>query len=212
MFTCSGLCIPEIKYAKRKTAILRWLFFMGRCSCAEVRITVSARNICCYNRHMMNTVCTVCGKRFYAKPSHKAKGWGKYCSKECQYKGQSTGKRLACATCGKVVYKTVTAQKRSISGEFFCSGSCQTVWRNKQYSGERHANWTNGKSVYRKIMQRKNVPEICEKCKTDDNRILAVHHKDKNRENNAPDNLIWLCHNCHYLVHHFKEESEGFLT
>lgn len=160
---------------------------------------------------MSDVSCTICGNTFYAKPSHVAKGWGKYCSKKCQYKGQSTGSIIPCAVCGKKTYKNITDQKRSQSGNLFCSGRCQTIWRNKQYSGEKHANWTNGKSVYRDIMKRKNTPAECEKCKSRDYRILAVHHKDKNRENNNPYNLIWLCHSCHYLVHHFKEESVGFL-
>jgi len=30
---------------------------------------------------------------------------------------------------------------------------------------------------------------------------LGVHHKDGNHSNNNPDNLQWLCHNCHVRKH-----------
>jgi predicted HNH restriction endonuclease len=47
---------------------------------------------------------------------------------------------------------------------------------------------------------------VCVLCKVSDKRILAVHHKDNNRKNNKVENLVWLCHNCHILVHHFGED------
>lgn len=161
---------------------------------------------------MPNIQCTVCNQEFYAKPSHITKGWGKYCSKTCQYKGQSTGTVLPCHSCGKPTYKTSTDQGRSASGLYFCSKSCQTKWRNSLYSGNKHGNWTTGESSYRQILSRADTPKICKKCETTDSRVLAVHHRDKNRNNNDISNLMWLCHNCHFLVHHYAKESEGFLV
>jgi RNase P subunit RPR2 len=79
------------------------------------------------------------------------------------------------------------------------------------YIKERHANWKNGEASYRHILKREDRKLVCEKCSTVDARVLAVHHKDKNRKNNKPENLIWLCHNCHFLVHHFANESQGFI-
>jgi len=155
--------------------------------------------------------CAICSNTFYAKPSHIAKGWARYCSKNCQYKGQSTGSMLPCNTCGKPTYKTLTDLRRSKSKLFFCSNSCQTSWRNTRYSGIKHSNWTTGESSYRQILGRADIPKECCKCHTKDTRILAVHHKDKNRDNNTLVNLMWLCHNCHYLVHHYEDESVGFL-
>lgn len=31
--------------------------------------------------------------------------------------------------------------------------------------------------------------------------ILGVHHIDKNRANNTPENLMVVCPNCHSLLH-----------
>lgn len=157
--------------------------------------------------------CAVCSNEFYAKPSHIKQGWGKYCSKKCQYESAKTGNVVKCFTCGNSVYRSVKEQLRSQSGNYFCSKSCQTSWRNSQlYIGSNHSNWTTGESSYRQRLLRSQTPKFCQKCQTNDSRVLAVHHKDKNRSNNELGNLAWLCHNCHYLVHHYSDEAVGFLT
>ncbi|MDB5182531.1 MAG: hypothetical protein JWO47_315 [Candidatus Saccharibacteria bacterium] len=156
--------------------------------------------------------CQFCKANFYAKPSHIKKGWGKYCSKLCQSSSKKTGNMIDCFICKKPTYKNLRDQQRSVSSKFFCSKSCQTIWRNTQYSGDKHSNWTGGKSSYRVALLRSSLKQACGKCTITDKRVLAVHHKDKNRWNNDLSNLMWLCHNCHYLVHHDKREAEGFLV
>ena len=162
---------------------------------------------------MPRVACETCDKVFYAKPSHIKKGWGKYCSRQCQYLGQKTGKSYPCFVCRKPAYKTPKDLARSKSGRFFCSKSCQTVWRNSTlYVGKNHGNWNGGTASYRSILTKTNAPQVCAKCSCVDKRVLAVHHKDRNRKNNAVSNLTWLCHNCHFLVHHFKTEANGFVV
>lgn len=155
--------------------------------------------------------CLACNSLFYGKPSHIKKGWAKACSKECRYQIQKTGKIVPCYQCGKETYKDKSTLRRSDSNKFFCDKKCQTIWRNKLYTKEKHANWTTGKSSYRRILLRENRSLVCVKCSNKDSRILAVHHRDKNRDNNNSENLTWLCHNCHYLVHHYEKESVGFI-
>ena len=158
------------------------------------------------------TNCLICSQDFYIKPSRLLKGWGKYCSKQCNYRGQKTGKTAPCNTCGKDVYRNTAERSRSKSGKYFCGKSCQTIWRNsKLFTRENHANWKGGESSYRDFMRRTSRDKFCTRCETSDTRILAVHHRDRNRQNNSPSNLIWLCHNCHYLVHHYAQEARGFL-
>jgi endogenous inhibitor of DNA gyrase (YacG/DUF329 family) len=48
--------------------------------------------------------CKICGKEFYVKPSHQRHGWGKYCSRECQHKGQLKGEFISCAICQKKIW------------------------------------------------------------------------------------------------------------
>lgn len=157
--------------------------------------------------------CVNCSVEFYAKPSWIKKGWGKYCSQICNHEAQKKGILVDCRTCQKQTYKSLREQKRSKNGAFFCSKSCQTIWRNaKLYSNEHHVNWRGGKSSYRQRLLKSDIPQICSRCAIEDIRVLAVHHKDKNRLKNQFSNLIWLCHNCHYLVHHFKDEAKNFMV
>jgi|SRR3989344_760487 len=97
--------------------------------------------------------------------------------------------KVNCAICNKEVYKTPTNLKGFKSQKFFCSKSCQTKWRNAQYIGPKHLNWKDGRSAYRSVMSRNNIPPICSCCRTEDKRVLAVHHVDENHLNNDMKNL-----------------------
>jgi hypothetical protein len=151
-----------------------------------------------------NKKCNICGKPFYVKPYFLKKGHGKYCSRECQFKGQLKGKFVECDECGKTVWKMPHDIRHSVSQKFFCSKSCQTVWRNKLFSGPNHPFWTGGLDKYRIVLIENNIPMICKECGLDDKRVLVAHHKDGNRKNKDVNNLEWLCRNCHYLAHNRK--------
>ena len=159
--------------------------------------------------------CKICKINFYAKPSWLKKGWGKYCSQKCQREGQKTGKVVSCFICGKGTYKTGKGLKGSKSKKYFCNKSCQTIWRNTiEFIGPKHPNWTGGNSseIYRGILKRTGRKEICMLCKTKDKRILVAHHIDHNHHNNKSENLMWLCHNCHFLVHHHIQEGKKIMV
>lgn len=149
--------------------------------------------------------CLICHKEFYGKPYFLKIGQAKYCSQVCMRIGSRTGKIMNCHACGKEVYKTQKALKGSKSKTYFCTKSCQTKWRNSVFIGPKHANWKNGRHSYRSVMLRNKVPKICKLCKNEDSRVLAVHHIDKNRGNSNLSNLVWLCYNCHFLVHYHKD-------
>lgn len=152
--------------------------------------------------------CKICKKEFYTKPSHLKRGWGKYCSPKCQYKGQLKGKFVYCSLCGKKIWRMPKRIERSKSGKFFCSKSCQAIWKNKiLHTGKNHPNWAGGETIGREILERSNKKMICENCGISDKRVLMVHHKDGNRKNNKITNLIWLCHNCHHIVHNYKNKK-----
>ncbi len=155
--------------------------------------------------------CKVCSNSFYVKPSWVKIGYGKYCSLKCKYEGRKTGRIISCSMCGVQVYKSGKALRGSKSKKYFCSKSCQTKWRNLEFVGNKHANFINGNSSYKSILNRHKILKICAFCGTKDARILVVHHIDKNHQNNELKNLIWLCHNCHFLVHHDNVEEQKFL-
>jgi len=158
--------------------------------------------------------CKICKKSFYAKPHWLKLGWGKYCSESCQREGQKNGKIVKCYICDKDTYKTERDLRRSKSKKYFCSKSCQTIWRNTiVFVGPNHANWRGGNSseIYRNILRRTGKKEQCILCRTPDKRVLAAHHVDHNHGNNDPKNLTWLCHNCHFLVHHYKDQHQKLM-
>lgn len=64
-----------------------------------------------------NCVCLNCGKEFYTKPSHIARGGGKYCSKECRH--SHSYKTSKCEYCGKE-FSHLKSKNRK-----FCSRECQ---------------------------------------------------------------------------------------
>ena len=150
--------------------------------------------------------CKICSQDFYAKPSQLIRGYGKFCSQTCQYEGQKTGKFIACGVCGKEKWKTQKDIRKSKSGKLFCGKSCQTIWRNKKYIGEKHMNWRGGEFTYHRIMKENKVEPACKCCGFKDRRALLIHHRDHNRKNNDMSNLVWLCWNCHFLVHNFNQK------
>jgi hypothetical protein len=154
--------------------------------------------------------CKNCKKVFKTKPFFVKLGQGKYCSSACHHQGMKNGKIVKCFICKKDVYKTLKALRTSKSKKYFCTKKCQTIWRNSIYIGSKHANFTTGRSSYKSVLSRNKVPKICKLCGTKDVRILAVHHIDQNRENNKLKNLMWLCHNCHHLVHRYPDERNKF--
>ena len=152
-------------------------------------------------------ICRICNADLYVKPSHVKLGWGKYCSVTCRVKAQFKGKIVNCYICEKKIYRSPNKLARSSSKKFFCTKTCQTIWRNTEmYTQEKHPNWQGGESSYRRLMDSSERRKVCTLCKTNDYRVPIVHHVDKNRKNNNISNLTWLCHNCHYLVHHFEEK------
>ena len=165
-----------------------------------------------YNLNMPVVSCQLCTKEFKAKPSWIKNGYGKYCSRNCSYKGRLNGKEVACTVCATVTYKSQKALNGSRSKKYFCSKSCQTTWRNTEFKGNKHANWQGGRHSYRELLLRSSSSPACTLCRTDDLRILAAHHIDEDRNNNTIENLAWLCHNCHHLVHHDQVEHKKFMA
>ena len=101
----------------------------------------------------------------------------------------------------------ISKDRRSKSKKHFCSVLCSNIWHGKEFSREKHPNWKGGEFSYKDALKRHDVLKQCVLCGKSDQRILAVHHVDRNRKNNKLENLMWLCHNCHFLVHHYKREG-----
>lgn len=162
---------------------------------------------------MTTAYCKICNNKFYPRPSHVRNGWGVYCSIKCKSIGSQVARQKTfCFICGKELLRTTTQLNHSKSGKFFCNKSCQTKWRNAEFIGSKHANYKDGINSYQSVLRRYKILQICSYCGEKDARVLATHHIDENHKNNNIDNLTWLCHNCHSLVHYDNVERQKFLN
>ncbi len=162
---------------------------------------------------MPEVSCKQCNKRFYTKPFFLRLGYGIFCSRSCYYASVQNGRNVECEICHVQIYRGLRQLVRSKSKKYFCSKSCQTIWRNQQYTGEKHKLWKGGWNMrYRKIMLISGKKSICLLCHEKDERIVVVHHIDENRSNNSVKNLVWLCRNCHHLVHYDSLEKQQLFT
>ncbi len=133
-------------------------------------------------------ICKICGEEFdfIAFRADKAK----YCSRTCYYKAMHLKGtvEITCFYCKKT-FKTSPSHHSK-----FCSRMCVGLSKRLTFTGEY--------TTVRKAMILRGLLKQCETCGfKDDIRVLGIHHKDKNRNNNSPENLIVLCPTCHSLIH-----------
>jgi len=144
--------------------------------------------------------CEVCPKTFWV-PKHRWEG-RKTCSVACDGKRQSRRVVVECRECGEKVEKKASRLKQSKSGVYFCSRACKDLAQRiggvaaiqpPHYSSGGTANACRRRAF--RLFEKK-----CMRCGYDeDRRMLDVHHRDGNRENNATENLEVLCVWCHAL-------------
>lgn len=155
---------------------------------------------------MVKVECNNCKIIFSKKPSHIAKSVHNYCSRKCAALARRNGKEVSCKLCGVKVYRSAQFLKKN--KKFFCSRGCSIKNLNNRY-GKNHPNWNGGLFSYRNLMENKRV-STCMNCGIEDKRMLVVHHIDGNRENNTIKNLVWLCYNCHHLVHKYGHNLDRY--
>jgi endogenous inhibitor of DNA gyrase (YacG/DUF329 family) len=107
---------------------------------------------------------------------------------------------------GHTAYKCQHCEK-----EFFAAKSQNRKFCSKECVGkQKQSVWSPAFSTVRKVMLKRNMINECARCQYDSEpRILGVHHKDRNRLNNALENLEVLCPNCH-SIEHLRHTPHGF--
>jgi len=161
--------------------------------------------------YMTIVKCGICSKVFYTKPSWVKLGGGKYCSRKCSDLARRKGKMVKCFICGKEIYRSLEDLKNSKSQNYFCSRKCSLSWNNTLHIGADSVNWKGGRFCYKNILSRAGVEKKCVLCGENNSKLLSAHHIDQNRSNNTVKNLVWLCQNCHFLVHHYELEKQRLL-
>ena len=132
--------------------------------------------------------CLICGKKFTVKLFRQNSS--KYCSVPCKAMGarRNSHKKVQCLNCNMEF--TISPCKKTK----YCSRECR-------FEYERKHNVLSFSNARGRLKQLGRFNK-CEKCGYSEHpEILGVHHIDKNHDNNAIDNLIVLCPNCHSLEH-----------
>ncbi len=156
----------------------------------------------------ISTTCLNCKTGFFVEPRQINRGWGKFCSKSCSSTYTAKLKfpkepNENCAACGVKFYKPKGERKSSKSGLFFCCREHKNISARLEGIKEIHPpHYGTGVWDYR--VQAFKIKEAkCERCHYNANRAaIVIHHKDRNRTNNSPDNLEVLCANCHAIEHY----------
>ena len=147
---------------------------------------------CTEHKGMINKNCKECGDVFTSLEQHhinyceacRAKPrFCEYCTEEFQPQGSAKISR-------------------------FCSDSCSHKfrWHTKYYKkkgykqkGESNNNWKGGiRYTYYRALAFEEHGKTCSRCGDEG---YLVHHKDRDRYNNKPENLEVLCKRCHQIEH-----------
>lgn len=115
----------------------------------------------------------------------------------CSKSSYETDVKLNCSFCGKEIYRSPSQITLNKSGYFYCSRECGNKHKNliRENSGE----WDNSLNYRKRAFD--FYPHKCAVCGWNkDERILEVHHKDSDRENNSVENLCILCPICHRKI------------
>jgi hypothetical protein len=128
--------------------------------------------------------CARCGGVFerlecQIKLSSGAKARGCFCSKKCMEESRKHGSTLQCKQCGKSFYRRYGEQGGTINS--FCSLTCRDLFRTEHLKpttyikrGGRHYHRTAAEKAIGRPLTGAEV----------------VHHKDNNKHNNEPHNII----------------------
>jgi len=143
-----------------------------------------------------NISCVICKKPVYRRPSALVESSGKaYCGQKCY--GISCRKEIPCLVCGNLILGGLNKKT--------CSRACSNKHREgiKYKIGRPRDNAFNQRSIKLALFRERGA--VCERCGYNDQKILQVHHKDRNRSNNDKCNLEIVCPNCHYAEHHSEK-------
>lgn len=125
--------------------------------------------------------------------------------------------KVQCANCGQELERWPSHVEKY--EHLFCDKACFNAWA----VGENHHSWQGGianepypyefnDALKAQVRERDNYTcQHCGKTQKEAGYTLPVHHIDHDKNNNAPTNLITVCHGCNiYFSYHHDESLEAF--
>jgi hypothetical protein len=113
-----------------------------------------------------------------------------------------------CVTCYKKLYWKPKIQKCNrckrempLHAKGLCSGCYNTLFHLEYTKNQNHRRYHNIDSELYKVLTKK-----CLVCGFD--KVVDLHHLDRNKKNNSKENLIGLCPNHHKMLHTLKYKDE----
>lgn len=162
--------------------------------------------------------CLQCNNLFDAPKREVNRGNGKFCSRHCARLYNSIHKpeptpNVSCAHCNVKFYINSTRKKKSKSELYFCcrehKDAAQCIGGIKEIMPSHYGTGAPENTYRRKVFATR--PKKCERCGFDKHEAaIIVHHKDRNRENDADLNLEVLCCNCHAIEHWGEQIDEKY--
>lgn len=161
---------------------------------------------------MITINCDYCGKEIekqLKKVTFARKNNNKMvCSVDCSNAllSQLNNKKIAvnCNYCS-IEFKKSRTKINEINN--YCSTECFVEWQKENLSLDNSKLYGNSINSYRKLAF-KYYGKTCNRCNYDVyEQMLDVHHIDRNRKNNAVENLEVLCVWCHYMETHKVTEQ-----
>ena len=154
-----------------------------------------------------NTNCHLCKKEIYKRPSHLKRHKVHFCDINCkqQYESLQTKKiKIKCSHCNNEIERTNAELRKSYNKTYFCNNTCKNRYLNS-------VRWKDNPNPTSHKHKRNNIFKKCNtKCVvcgySDDERMLDIHHIDKNHQNNIETNLVSVCVWCHNLHHRCDKE------
>lgn len=139
--------------------------------------------------------CEECGHQWEASPSSVLYNDYKHRCPNCGT--NKSGKYVKCSYCGKLLYRSKSQLEKSQTGYYYCNRTCGNLHKNILRA--QNGDWDNTSNYRLKAFS--IYPHVCAVCGwNEDERILEVHHRDENRNNNKLENLCILCPTCHRKI------------
>jgi hypothetical protein len=171
--------------------------------------------------------CEICNHPFeyYKYPSTEREYPTRTCSRKCRdilcskslrgrfipnkynIKDETKRKISLCKYCGKEINDQQSVKRT------FCGIPCKGFWQSENSKGENNPNWKplDQKKPFRSVNKKLRKDTIrerkkCEICASTIN--LQIHHKNRNRGDNSPNNILLLCQLCHADTHKKEGDEE----